>query len=71
MSEKALDRAECESIEGVGVQFIVNAYMKHFALDINQYRLSDYDNGDDYFTLFIKTEDLIGLRDKKLNDLGL
>jgi len=71
VSEKALDRAECESIGGTGVQFIFNAYKKHFNFDIGKYRISDYDNGEDFFTLFIKTDDLIKLRDKKLSELGL
>ena len=67
--EKVLTLEECNSLDGIGAAWIVNAYKKYIGLDISSYRLSDINNSPYHFTVFIKTEDLVKLRDSKLSDI--
>jgi hypothetical protein len=43
--------------------------MKYVGLDISDYTIKEYVNGDNYFTISIREEDLIKLREDKLNYL--
>jgi hypothetical protein len=43
--------------------------MKYVGLDISDYTIKEYRNGKDYFTIHIRQEDLIKLREDKLSDL--
>ena len=67
--EKILTKDEYDSIDGNGVVWIVNAYKKYIGLDISSYRISEYEDLPYNFTIFIRTEDLVKLRDKKLEDI--
>ena len=67
--EKILTKDEYDSIDGNGVVWIVNAYKKYIGLDISSYRISEYEVLPYNFTIFIRTEDLVKLRDKKLEDI--
>jgi hypothetical protein len=58
-------------LNGFGVQWVVNAFKEYIGLDILSYRLNEYDNTDEAFILYIRTEDLEELRDSKLNNLGI
>jgi hypothetical protein len=69
--EKILTKDECDSIDGIfgKVVWIVNAYKKYIGLDISSYRISEYEDLPYNFTIFIRTEDLVKLRHKKLEDI--
>jgi len=67
--EKILTQDECNSLDGIGVVWIVNAYRKYIGLDISSYRLSDIKDSSYHFTIFIRTEDLVKLRDNKLGEI--
>ena len=56
---------------GISAEFIVTAFKVHIGLDINQYRLDEWDGNEERFILHIREEDLVKLRDDKLNLLGL
>jgi hypothetical protein len=43
--------------------------MKYIGLDISDYTIKEYTNGINYFTISIREEDLIKLREDKLNIL--
>ena len=66
--EQELDET---TLDGFGVQWVVNAFKEYIGLDILSYRLDEYDNTDKAFILYIRTEDLEELRDSKLNNLGI
>jgi len=67
--EKILTQDECNSLDGIGVVWIANAYKKYIGLDISSYRLSDIKDSPYHFTIFIRTEDLVKLRDNKLGEI--
>jgi len=67
--EKILTQDECNSLDGIGVVWIVNAYKKYIGLDISSYRLSEIKDSPYHFTIFIRTEDLVKLRDNKLGEI--
>jgi hypothetical protein len=67
--EKILTQDECNSLDGIGVVWIVNAYKKYIGLDISSYRLSDIKDSPYHFTISIRTEDLVKLRDNKLGEI--
>ena len=67
--DKTLSKDECESIKTTGTQWISDAFTKYVGLDINDYTIKEYRNGKDYFTIHIRQEDLIKLREDKLSDL--
>jgi hypothetical protein len=67
--EKILTQDECNSLDGIGVVWIVNAYKKYIGLDISSYRLSELKDSPYHFTVFIRTEDLVKLRDNKLGEI--
>jgi hypothetical protein len=67
--DKDLSKDECESIKTTGVQWVCDCFMKYVGLDISDYTIKEYVNGDNYFTISIREEDLIKLREDKLNYL--
>jgi hypothetical protein len=67
--EKILTQDECNSLDGIGVVWIANAYKKYIGLDISSYRLSEIKDSPYHFTIFIRTEDLVKLRDNKLGEI--
>lgn len=68
---RTLTSDELSALNGFGVQWVVNAFKEYIGLDILSYRLNEYDNTDEAFILYIRTEDLEELRDSKLNNLGI
>ena len=68
---KILTAEELSNVKGFGAQWILNAFQKYIGLDINSYRLDEYDNTSKVFILYIRTEDLERLRENKLNTLGI
>ncbi len=69
ISNRTLSLLECRSIEGDGALWLINAFDKYMGLDINSYRISEYKVLEDRVIIYIRTEDLIELRDKKLNSI--
>jgi len=67
--EKILTQEECNSLDGIGAEWILNAYKKYIGLDISSYRLSELKDSPYHFTVFIRTEDLVRLRDNKLGEI--
>jgi hypothetical protein len=67
--DKLLTNDECESISGTGAQWICNAFTKYIGLDIGDYTIKEYYNEPGCFILSIREEDLIKLREDKLNNL--
>jgi len=67
--EKTLSKDECESIKSTGAQWVCEIFMKYIGLDISDYTIKEYVNGSNYFTISIREEDLIKLREDKLNYL--
>lgn len=67
--DKTLSKDECESIKTTGVQWVCDAFTKYIGLDISDYTIREYANGDNYFNISIREEDLIKLREDKLNYL--
>jgi hypothetical protein len=67
--DKTLSKSECESIKTTGAQWVTDAFIKYVGLDIGDYTIIEYDNGDNYFIIHIRQEDLIKLREDKLNIL--
>jgi hypothetical protein len=68
---RTLTPDELSALDGFGVQWVVNAFKEYIGLDILSYRLNEYDNTDEAFILYIRTEDLEELRNSKLNNLGI
>ena len=68
---RTLTSDELSTLDGSGVQLIVNAFREYIGLDILSYGLNEYDNTDKSFILYIRTEDLEELRNSKLNNLGI
>jgi hypothetical protein len=69
--DKKLSKDECESIKTTGAQWVCDVFIKYIGLDIGDYTIKEYSKGDNYFTIIIREEDLIKLREDKLNYLGL
>jgi hypothetical protein len=67
--ERNLSKEEFESIEGDNTRWLINAFKKYIGLDISNYNLSEYVSGSNYFIISIREEDLIKLREDKLNHL--
>ena len=67
--DKTLSKDECESIETTGAQWVCDCFMKYVGLDISDYTIKEYVNGSNYFSISIREEDLIKLREDKLNIL--
>ena len=67
--DKTLSEDECESIKTTGAQWVCDCFMKYIGLDISDYTIKEYINGSNYFTISIREEDLIKLREDKLNYL--
>lgn len=62
---------ELSTLQGSGLQLVINAFIKYLGLDIRSYGLNEFEQNDDSFTIYIRNEDLEKLRDNKLNKLGL
>lgn len=69
--QKDLTDEELSNVKGIGAQWVLNAFQDHIGLDINSYRLDEYDYSQKGFILYIRTKDLERLRDNKLNALGI
>jgi hypothetical protein len=67
--DKTLSKDEYESIKTTGAQWVCDCFMKYIGLDISDYTIKEYTNGINYFTISIREEDLIKLREDKLNIL--
>jgi hypothetical protein len=67
--DKTLSKDECESIKTTDAQWVCDAFTKYIGLDISDYTIKEYVNGSNYFTISIREEDLIKLREDKLNIL--
>ena len=66
---KFLTDEEASNVEGFGTQWVLNAFKEYIGLDINSYRLDEWDKFDKGFILYIRTEDLETLRENKLNEI--
>jgi hypothetical protein len=69
--DKTLSKDECESIKTTGAQWVCDAFTKYIGLDISDYTIKEYINNENTFLIYIREEDLIKLREDKLNYLGL
>ena len=69
--QKYLTDEEASAIPGFGAEWILNAFQYHIGLDINSYRLDEWNNTGKDFIIYIRTEDLERLRDNKLEQLGI
>jgi hypothetical protein len=69
--DKILSKDECESIKTIGTQWVCDAFTKYIGLDISDYTIKEYINNENTFLIYIREEDLIKLREDKLNYLGL
>ena len=67
--DKTLSKDESESIKSYGAQWVCDAFMKYVGLDISDYTIKEYINNDNTFLIYIREEDLIRLREDKLNSL--
>jgi hypothetical protein len=67
--DKTLSKDECESIKTTSTQWVCDCFMKYIGLDISDYTIKEYTNGSNYFMISIREEDLIKLREDKLNIL--
>ena len=67
--EKNLSKDECESIKTTGAQWVCDAFIKYVGLDISDYTIKEYINNENTFLIYIREEDLIKLREDKLNYL--
>jgi hypothetical protein len=67
--DKTLSKDECESIKTNGAQWVCDVFKKYIGLDIGDYTISEYKKSDNYFNISIREEDLIKLREDKLNYL--
>lgn len=75
--DKTLSKDECESIKTTGAQWVCDAFTKYIGLDISDYTIKEYVKGQvgnrsygiNYFMISIREEDLIKLREDKLNIL--
>jgi hypothetical protein len=67
--DKTLSKDECESIKTTDAQWVCDCFMKYIGLDISDYTIKEYTNGSNYFMISIREEDLIKLREDKLNIL--
>jgi len=67
--DKTLSKDECESIKTTGALWVCGAFTKYIGLDISDYTIKEYINGSNYFIISIREEDLIKLREDKLNIL--
>lgn len=67
--DKTLSKEECESIKTTGAQWICDVFTKYIGLDISDYSMIEYVGGSNCFTISIREEDLIKLREDKLNIL--
>jgi hypothetical protein len=66
---KTLSKDECESIKTTGAQWVCDAFTKYIGLDISDYTIKEYINNENTFLIYIREEDLIKLREDKLNYL--
>ena len=67
--DKTLSKDECESIKTTGAQWVCDAFTKYIGLDISDYTIKEYINNENTFLIYIREEDLIKLREDKLNCL--
>ncbi len=67
--DKTLSKDECESIKTTGAQWVCDAFTKYIGLDISDYTIKEYINNENTFLIYIREEDLIKLREDKLNYL--
>ena len=67
--DKTLSKDECESIKTTGAQWVCDAFTKFVGLDIGDYTIKEYINNENTFLIYIREEDLIKLREDKLNIL--
>ncbi len=67
--DKKLSKDECESIKTTGAQWVCDAFTKYIGLDISDYTIKEYINNENTFLIYIREEDLIKLREDKLNYL--
>lgn len=66
---RVLTKEECESITSFGAQWVCEAFIKYIGLDIGDYTIKEYINNENTFLVYIREEDLIKLREDKLNKL--
>lgn len=67
--DKDLSKDDCESIKTTGAQWVCDAFTKYIGLDISDYTIKEYINNENTFLIYIREEDLIKLREDKLNYL--
>jgi hypothetical protein len=67
--DKTLSKDECDSIKTTGAQWVCDAFTKYIGLDISDYTIKEYINNENTFLIYIREEDLIKLREDKLNIL--
>lgn len=66
---RVLTLDECLSITSFGVQWVCDAFKKYIGLDISDYTIKEYVNNKSEFIVYIRPEDLITLRNNKLDRL--
>lgn len=72
--DKNLSKEEFESIKSTNTRWafhrnLIDAFKKYIGLDISNYNISECVIGSNYFIISIREEDLIKLREDKLNHL--
>lgn len=67
--DKTLSKDECESVKTVDVQWVCDVFKKYIGLDISDYTIREYQNSANSFTINIREEDLVKLREDKLSNL--
>ena len=67
--QKELTTQECLSIDGNGVTWTLNAYKKHFNLDLSSYRISDYAQIPSGIEFSLTEEDYINLRNSQIDKI--
>ena len=68
---KELTEEQINKITGLGASWIIAAFKEHFSLDVGKYRLEEWSNIPGSTTIEIREGDLVALRLKKLEDLGI
>ena len=57
------------TVSTTGAQWVCDAFTKYVGLDISDYTIKEYINNENTFLIYIREEDLIKLREDKLNIL--
>ena len=67
--DRTLTLKECNSIKSNGVTWIMEVFDKFLGINVKDYRLDEFNHSFNTFTLFIRQEDFVKLRDDKINQI--